>query len=116
MSDNPAQRRARLIEKATEAVDRILAWEAEHPEARLRDMEAELERVRHEVSQIWLGDLVAERERRVTAGSITCPACGERMQSKGAKVKRVETLVGAVHDERQYYYCPRCQRGLFPPG
>lgn len=116
MSDTHAKRRARLIEKATEAVDRILAWEREHPEARLRDMEAELERIRHEVSQIWLRDLVAERERRLTAGEVACPGCGKGVQAKGGKTKRVETLVGEVHDERQYYYCPHCKRGFFPPG
>ena len=47
---------------------------------------------------------------------LRCEGCGERMQYKGRKRRRVETETGAVMVERAHYYCARCKAGVFPPG
>jgi hypothetical protein len=38
------------------------------------------------------------------------------MENKGKQPKVVESRVGKVLLERDYYYCGRCEVGFFPPG
>jgi hypothetical protein len=38
------------------------------------------------------------------------------MRYKGKKGKRLVTEVGGVRVERDYFHCPTCKVGLFPPG
>ena len=45
-----------------------------------------------------------------------CPECGEEMENKGMKDNQVETQIGNLKIERDYYYCPKCKQGIFPPG
>ena len=44
-----------------------------------------------------------------------CPTCGREMRLKGAKPKSVETRAGSVKAQRDYYHCPICEQGAFPP-
>ena len=46
---------------------------------------------------------------------VCCPECGERAQNKGKKKKVIQHREGAVEVNREYYYCPLCQQGFFPP-
>ena len=45
-----------------------------------------------------------------------CPQCNQPMQSKGGKAKTVVAQVGDLQFARTHYYCPHCERGVFPPG
>jgi hypothetical protein len=37
------------------------------------------------------------------------------MENKGLKRKEVESMVGEIELEREYYYCVKCKQGHFPP-
>jgi hypothetical protein len=45
-----------------------------------------------------------------------CRTCGRRMRYGGRQRKRVESQVGTIEMEREYYVCAACRCGLFPPG
>ena len=60
--------------------------------------------------------LLEQRESKQPAEEPKCKECGERMVDKGQKRKQLVTEVGEVTIEREYYWCPSCQRGIFPPG
>ena len=47
---------------------------------------------------------------------VRCEQCDERMSRRGKRKKRVVTVRGEVEVERQYYVCPSCGTGRFPPG
>ena len=47
---------------------------------------------------------------------VSCPACGGRAQNKGKKKKVILHRENAVEVNREYYYCPSCKQGFFPPG
>jgi hypothetical protein len=115
MNEQQRRRRQKLVEEAAGTIDSLLEWEAAHPEAALLELETELQRLRHRLSESWLRDVVAERAQRSAAQPVACPECGAAMPAKGRKSKSVQTLVGEVTEARVYHYCPACERGLFPP-
>lgn len=43
-----------------------------------------------------------------------CPACGRRLKARPLAARTVETLVGAVHVERPYFYCTAGCGGFYP--
>ena len=47
---------------------------------------------------------------------VCCPECGGRVENKGKKKKTVQHREGTVEVNREYYYCPSCKQGFFPPG
>jgi hypothetical protein len=101
--------------QAAEARATVQAWRAAHPQATLKQIEAEVDR-----------QLAAARARLVEAMALTgpvaaaappCPDCGGAMTWEGERTRRLTT----THDEalaltRRYARCPRCGTGLFPPG
>ena len=45
---------------------------------------------------------------------VHCPDCARLLPARPAVSRTVETMVGAVHLERPYFYCPSCRRGYYP--
>lgn len=116
MSNRTVQRGQRMVAYAEEMINQMLTWEGEHPEADLDDMESELLRMRHQMSEKWLQEIVQQRAESSRGGDVRCEHCGQVMRLKGEKAKRWQTLVGELSVERRYYYCPGCETGIFPPG
>jgi len=58
---------------------------------------------------------VSEHEQ-VEPALVICQACQKPMQKRGKRKKRVVTKRGEIDLERQYYICPQCGHGAFPPG
>ena len=101
-------------EKAGEMQERLWSWRRREPGASFDEI---MERVRQEREALMkplVEELVGE------AGEIEvdacCPGCGERAQNKGKKKKVIQHREGAVEVNREYSYCPSCQKGFFPPG
>ena len=46
-------------------------------------------------------------------GQMLC-SCGEQMQSKGLREKRIKTILGDIRFRRSLFVCPRCGTGRFP--
>ena len=100
-------------------------WRAQHPRATLGEIEAELD-ARLARMRARMLERVAQRSAattwRRTAGewgdaAPRCPDCGVGLQPRGRRTRRLRTAGGErMRLDREYGVCPRCGRGLFPPG
>ena len=53
----------------------------------------------------------------VGAQAVKCPKCGEKLEKKGKKKRKLQTQGGReIELEREYGVCPKCGQGIFPPG
>ena len=65
-----------------------------------------------EVAELVLGQLGS---KEIVEG-LRCEECGGEMAYKGQETRQAETRIGGIAIQRGRYWCPRCQRGVFPPG
>ncbi len=106
---------------SAEVLSGMRDWRTQHPQASLREIETALDerlaRLRARMLETlahaspaadWAHAGVAERPR--------CPACGELLQARGKRTRRLKTQGGhEVTLRRDYGSCPACGRQLFPP-
>ena len=57
----------------------------------------------------------AQAELEEASREVVCPECGAKLEKKGKKKRRLQTR-GGQEVELEYGICPRCGRGIFPPG
>jgi hypothetical protein len=94
----------------------LLAWRRAHPEATMDEIVAEVTRHRREVMGDLVGELAQEpAEDDAQAEAVGCPSCGQPAEYRGEQTRQVLHFEGASTLSRSYYYCPRCERGFFPP-
>jgi YgiT-type zinc finger domain-containing protein len=95
-------------------------WRQQHPKARFREIEAELDRRLAEMRAKMLSDLAiasASTEWEDGGDGPVCPQCGAKLVGKGKKERKLHTNGGQeVELEREYGLCPQCGQGIFPPG
>ncbi len=106
----------RLQAAADEMVREVQAWQATHPEATLSEIETELLKARQRASEQMGSALIEAHPSRRPKEKPVCPSCGRMMRFKDGLETGVQSQVGVIRYRRGYYYCPRCRRGLFPPG
>lgn len=101
--------------KAAEGMyERVREWREENPTAKFD----EIARVVGEERKRLMGGLLSEMAigyRRMEAVDY-CRECGGRMEAKGGKRRGVLHREGEAIIEREHYYCPGCEGGIFPPG
>lgn len=102
-----------LRAKAEEAIRKLLEKLPDKTELTMTDIENLVGEMGHEVTQ-GATEAIAQREQAEPSEMI-CEACQVRMQKRGKRKKRVVTKRGEIDLERQYYVCPRCGAGVFPP-
>lgn len=97
-------------------------WRAAHPQATLREIEGALDERLAALRARMLEDLaLASKQADVHALPAeerpACPACGARVEARGAKARRLTTTYNReITLTRSYAVCPACGTGLFPPG
>jgi len=116
MEKSNEEKRARLRAKADQIIDEYLAWEANHPQPDLKQIEEIALKLRKELGQELAQIAVEEQRERTPAPGPKCTQCGKEMRYKGEKSTQVESRAGALRVERGYYYCPECKESIFPPG
>lgn len=94
----------------------VSAWQAAHPHATFTELEGVVLQARKKYGEALMQALVAQREEVRPVPGPRCPQCGAEMYYKGQKQRRVVSSIGETDLQRGYYYCPQCQRGVFPPG
>lgn len=105
--------KARMMAEAEEVIDRMLTKKSKQRELQLSDIERMVREAGQQVMERFTGEMVSEEAQRQESG--ICPECGQKMRNKGCKARDLVTETGEVRLERAYYYCPRCQKGIFPP-
>ena len=110
-----AQKRAKLEQAAQALIEQLLDWEEGHPRPNLTQIEEEVLALRQRFGQELVSAVLRGQEAEQPVEAPHCPTCGEAMRSKGHKRKVVESRIGEVQLEREYYYCVRCASGFFPP-
>jgi len=95
-------------------------WRERHPKATFREIEAEIDQRLSELRAQLISDTAlqsAQVDWETGAIGVVCPKCGEKLEKKGKKKRKLETQGGRqVELIREYGVCPRCGQGIFPPG
>lgn len=98
----------------------LLAWRHEHPDATLYEIERETMRRMAEFQAYLLealSDELPPGEKGILAKAQKCPECGMKMQRRGEAERQLQGTGGQnLHLKREYWVCPSCGAGLFPPG
>ena len=114
MTPNKEELKARLMAEAEVAIDKLLTGASEKEELQLSDIERLARTAGQRMMEQFTASLVeAEAEGE---DNRDCPECGRKMRYKARKGRNLVTETGEVRLERAYYYCPRCRKGVFPPG
>lgn len=111
-----ATAKAEFVESAAGMYARLRAWRKAHPLASFDEIAEEVGKERRALIGQLLGELATQEEQSRVRASVVCPHCGREMSGKGVRVRGVSDPEGEVRIEREYYDCPTCEGGLFPPG
>jgi len=115
MSNDKKQIEEELVEQARQAIRKMLSDLPDATEITLSDMEQRTGEMGKTVMQGTIQKL-SNTQRNEFSEAVTCEPCQVKMQKRGKRKKRVLTARGEIEIERQYYVCPVCKSGHFPPG
>ena len=116
MKKSKKEMKANFLKEAEKVFDELMAWDDAIIEPNMREIEMKVLELRKRLGEDLARVTVSRQEKRQPAEKQICEGCGEQMENKGLKRKRVESLVGEIELEREYYYCKKCKQGNFPPG
>ena len=116
MQKSKKQLKATFLKEAEQIFDELMAWDDAIVEPNMRQIEMKVLGLRKQLGEELARGIVSRQEKRQPAEKQICEECGEQMENKGLKRKGVESMVGAIELEREYYYCEKCEQGHFPPG
>ena len=109
------QVKAKLMADAEVLIDEMLDWNDNTPAPTLTQIEDVVLSLRKRLGERVAEAVVESQGATQPALQVACPTCGCEMRRKGKKQTGVESRVGLVEVEREYYYCDHCKKGLFPP-
>lgn len=116
MKKSQDQLKAEFLARAEAFFDELMAWDEATPRPNLTQIEDVVLQLRQQFGEQLTQAVLARQESRQPAEKMSCPHCGGEAQNKGQKDNHLESRVGGVRIARDYYYCPRCRTGFFPPG
>ena len=116
MKKSKKQLKANFLKEAEKVFDELMAWDDAIVEPNMREIEMKVLELRKRLGEDLATVIVSRQEKRQPAEKQICEECGEQMENKGLKRKGVESIVGELELEREYYYCVKCKQGHFPPG
>jgi len=103
-----------------EAISGMLEWRQQHPHATFREIEREVDERLAAMRARMLSDtaMVSKSTEWERAGNVPfCPECGTKIEKKGKRERHLKTRGGQeIELNREYGVCPKCGKGIFPPG
>jgi len=103
-----------------EIMQGIAEWREQHPKATFREIEAEIDKRLSELRAKMITDTAMASVQagwKTSSSDVVCPKCGEKLEKKGKKKRKLATQGGReVELIREYGVCPKCRQGIFPPG
>jgi uncharacterized protein with PIN domain len=115
MKRSREQKKAELLAEAEAMIESLLDWDERTSKPNLRQIEDEVLELRRRFGQRLAKTVIEDQAAKQPAEIPQCPQCGAEMRYKGQKEAEVASRLGSLALERGYYYCARCQSGLFPP-
>ena len=106
----------RLVAQFEAIYEELYEWREAHPEASFDEIASQVTPLRRRLMGELLEQLARQHGSGQVAEGMMCEVCGEAMAYKGEAKREVEHLEGESHLKRAYYYCARCEGGIFPPG
>ena len=116
MQKSKRQLKVNFLKEAEQIFDELMAWDDAIGGPNMREIEMKVLELRKRLGEDLAKGIISRQEKRQPAENQICEGCGERMENKGLKRKGVESVVGEIELEREYYYCVKCKQGNFPPG
>ena len=109
-----AEGREEFGKKAEGMYERVREWREEHPAAKFDA----IARIAGEERKRLMGGLLSELAEGYRRGEAPefCRECGGKMEAKGEKKRGILHREGEAIIQREHYYCPSCEGGIFPPG
>lgn len=114
MRENRKELEKQLRAKAEEAIRNMLEALPDKADLTMDDMERLIGEMGQDIMRETL-QAVSQHEQEEPS-RVMCEACQVALHKRGKRKKRMVTKRGEVELERQYYVCPQCGRGVFPPG
>jgi hypothetical protein len=106
-----------LIAELRRIHQELYEWREAHPGASFDEIAAQVTPRRRELIGLLLEQLAKQHGSGMVVEGRVCERCGQPMSYKGEPRREVQHyLEGETQLERAYYYCDRCESGLFPPG
>ena len=102
-----------LRAKAEEAIRTLLEALPDRADLTMDDMEDLIGKMGQDIMRETMQGV--SQHEQVEPWLVICEACQVQMQKRGQRKKRVVTKRGEIELERQYYVCPQCGHGAFPP-
>ena len=116
MKGNEEKLKEEFLAEAAKLFDQLMEWAGENERPNLTQIEDIILVLRERFGEQLVEKVLMRQEQRQPAERVLCSKCGDEMKSKGLKGNQVESRIGTLKIEREHYYCPRCQAGIFPPG
>lgn len=111
-----SNRQAEFVASAGEMYERLRSWRKAHPQASFDEIAEAVRQERQALFGQLLGELATQEEQSRVRERVVCPQCGGEMSGRGLRGRGVSDPEGEASIEREYYHCPPCEGGLFPPG
>jgi hypothetical protein len=116
MKHTRTQKEEKLLAEAQAVIAEFLNWEESTDKPNMTQIEDVVLRLRERLGQRMAEVAIADQDAKQPVAVPKCPKCGEALRYKGQKGTEVGTRIGELALDRGYYYCARCESGLFPPG
>ena len=115
MKRSRADLKIELMSRAAHAIDELLDWNDQTPQPNLTQIEDIILQLRKQLGEQMALAVIDNQAAKRPAPGACCPDCGCEMHYKDIKANTVDSRVGTLPLERDYYYCQTCRTGLFPP-
>ena len=106
--------KATLLAEIDTELENALDWQENSKSPNLTAFENKVLAIRKSIGIRILREIIKDEESGLPE-EINCATCQHPMEKKGKRTQIIETRLGKLEIEREYFYCKTCKAGFFPP-